>query len=116
MHADFFRLFNDLIQLPSVSSANRAFDMGNRPIIEHLATVFSALGFSCEVMDIAGQPHNNRQPSICLPEKQCTSRARGSYYEMLCYPILCCAQLSLRHQSPVRTPKASEPEFRMDGQ
>ena len=57
MHADFFRLFNDLIQLPSVSSANRAFDMGNRPVIEHLATVFSALGFSCEVMDIAGQPH-----------------------------------------------------------
>src|SRR5687768_10484563 len=57
MDSDFFRLFNALVALPSVSSANSVLDMGNRPVIEHLANVFSALGFKCEVLTLAGNPY-----------------------------------------------------------
>ncbi|MES2626867.1 MAG: acetylornithine deacetylase [Pseudomonadota bacterium] len=57
MDSDFFRLFNSLIALPSVSSANPVIDMGNRPVIDHLAEVFSALGFNCEVLTIGGNPY-----------------------------------------------------------
>src|SRR5690606_2780611 len=57
MNTDLLRLFNALLQLPSVSSANPALDMGNRAVIELLATRFAELGFQCEVMDLPGQPH-----------------------------------------------------------
>jgi acetylornithine deacetylase len=57
MSSDFLHLFNRLLQLPSVSSANPAIDMGNRAVIEELATVFSALGFRCEVMQLDSHPH-----------------------------------------------------------
>jgi acetylornithine deacetylase len=57
MPSEFFRLFDALLRLPSVSSANRALDMGNRGVIELLAERFARLGFACEVLDIPGQAH-----------------------------------------------------------
>lgn len=53
---DFLTLFDTLLQLPSVSSANPALDMSNRPVIEHLATVFTPLGFACEILDVPEHP------------------------------------------------------------
>lgn len=57
MASDFHQLFDALLRLPSVSSANPALDMGNRAVVELLAERFAALGFACEVIDIPGQPH-----------------------------------------------------------
>ncbi len=57
MASEFHQLFDALLRLPSVSSANRALDMGNRAVIDLLAERFARLGFSCEVLDIPGQPH-----------------------------------------------------------
>ena len=45
MSSDFLNLFDTLLRLPSVSSANPALDMGNRAVIELLAETFNALGF-----------------------------------------------------------------------
>jgi len=55
--SDFLQLFDRLLALPSVSSANAALDMGNRKVLEELATAFTALGFRCELMDLPGQSH-----------------------------------------------------------
>lgn len=41
---------NDIISLPSVSSANSTIDMSNRAVIDQLAGQFEAMGFSCEVV------------------------------------------------------------------
>jgi len=57
MNSDFLQLFNDLLTLPSVSSANPHIDMGNRPVIDLLANRFETLGFSCEVMQLTHHPH-----------------------------------------------------------
>lgn len=57
MASDFYQLFDSLLRLPSVSSANTALDMGNRAVVELLAERFAALGFACELVDIPGQPH-----------------------------------------------------------
>lgn len=57
MSHDFRRLFGQLLALPSVSSANAAIDMGNRPVVELLANVFGDLGFHCELMPLPSQPH-----------------------------------------------------------
>ncbi len=57
MPADFRHLFGQLLQLPSVSSANTAIDMSNRPVVELLATVFTDLGFACELLPLPNQPH-----------------------------------------------------------
>ena len=57
MDSDFFRLFNALLALHSVSSANPLIDMGNRLVIDHLANVFSDLGFKVEVLTLAHNPH-----------------------------------------------------------
>ena len=57
MSSEFIALFDALLRLPSVSSANPALDMGNRRVIELLAERFAALGFVCEILDIPGQPH-----------------------------------------------------------
>lgn len=57
MSSDFIQLFDSLLRLPSVSSANPALDMGNRSVIELLAERFARLGFACEVIDIPAQPH-----------------------------------------------------------
>jgi acetylornithine deacetylase len=55
--SDFLNLFDALLRLPSVSSANPAIDMGNRRVIELLAERFTALGFGCEILDVPNQPH-----------------------------------------------------------
>src|ERR1044071_2032333 len=57
MASDFHNLFDALLRIPSVSSANPALDMGNRAVIELLAERFAALGFACDVIDIPGAPH-----------------------------------------------------------
>jgi acetylornithine deacetylase len=57
MPADFRHLFGQLLQLPSVSSANAAIDMSNRPVVDLLAAVFSDLGFACELLPLPNQPH-----------------------------------------------------------
>jgi acetylornithine deacetylase len=57
MSSSFLTLFNELLRLPSVSSANATLDMSNRAVIDLLAEKFTALGFQCEVMALAGQPH-----------------------------------------------------------
>jgi len=46
-----------LIELPSVSSVNPSFDMGNRAVIERLAEWYRAAGFKVEVLPLAGQPN-----------------------------------------------------------
>jgi acetylornithine deacetylase (ArgE) len=56
MTSDFLQLFDALIRLPSVSSANPQLDMGNRAVIELLAERFSALGFNCEILPLATHP------------------------------------------------------------
>ncbi|MDR0779609.1 MAG: acetylornithine deacetylase [Pseudomonadales bacterium] len=56
MASTFLQLFDALIRLPSVSSAQAALDMGNRPVIDLLAERFSALGFTCEILPLATHP------------------------------------------------------------
>ncbi|MDQ7014892.1 MAG: acetylornithine deacetylase [Gammaproteobacteria bacterium] len=46
-----------LIELPSVSSVNPSFDMGNRAVVERLAEWYRAAGFVVEVLPLAGQPN-----------------------------------------------------------
>ena len=41
---------DSVIRIPSISSANTEIDMANRPIIDHLAEQFEALGFRCEII------------------------------------------------------------------
>ncbi len=52
----FIRLFDLLLQVPSVSSANPALDHSNLPLIHLLAEVFQELGFHCEEISVAEQP------------------------------------------------------------
>ncbi len=47
---------DSLIKLPSISSANAALDMSNRPVVEHLAEQFEALGFQCELISCSPPP------------------------------------------------------------
>lgn len=45
---DFFTHLDALIARPSISSANPDLDISNTPVIDYLAEVFEARGFSCE--------------------------------------------------------------------
>lgn len=49
-----FRQLNDVVSLPSVSSANPSIDTSNKPVIDHLAEQFESLGFECELIPIPG--------------------------------------------------------------
>lgn len=49
---DFTEQLRQLIALPSVSCTTPAFDMGNRSVIELLATWLAELGFAIEIMDV----------------------------------------------------------------
>ena len=49
-----FEQLNNVVSLPSVSSANANIDMSNKPVIDHLAEQFESLGFECEIIPIAG--------------------------------------------------------------
>lgn len=57
---DLIQQLDDIIRIPSISSANPDIDMGNRLVIEHLAEQFEALGFDCEII-----PCNETQPDKC---------------------------------------------------
>jgi len=50
------QLLSRLVSLPSVSCTDPHFDMSNRAVIDQLAEWFGALGFHCEILDIAGKP------------------------------------------------------------
>ena len=49
--------FNELLSEISVSSTSAQWDTGNRCVIDKLAEWLSALGFDCELMPLADQPH-----------------------------------------------------------
>ena len=55
------RLFIDrleqMIAIPSVSSTQKALDMGNRKVIEQLANWLTDLGFRTEIQALAGEPN-----------------------------------------------------------
>jgi acetylornithine deacetylase len=46
----------ELVAIPSVSSHSERWDMGNRPVVEQLATWLEDLGFACELLPIDGNP------------------------------------------------------------
>ena len=48
----FYTLFNHLLSIPSVSSADPSLDYGNLDVINLLAETFSALGFNCEIIPV----------------------------------------------------------------
>ena len=48
------RQLNDVVSLPSVSSANPSIDTSNKAVIDYLANQFEALGFDCEIITIPG--------------------------------------------------------------
>ena len=52
----FLSLFNHLLNLPTVSSANPALDQSNLAVINLLAEVFEQLGFSCELIPVSDSP------------------------------------------------------------
>ncbi|MEX0827552.1 MAG: acetylornithine deacetylase [Haliea sp.] len=54
MNANFLSLFNQLISIPSVSSAHPDLDCSNRDVINVLAERFKALGFDCEIIPLPG--------------------------------------------------------------
>lgn len=54
MSTGFFQRFDSLLRLPSVSSAHADLDMGNRAVIDELASWFADLGFACEVLPLPG--------------------------------------------------------------
>ena len=45
---------NNIVGLPSVSSANPSVDTSNKAVIDHLAEQFESLGFECELIPIPG--------------------------------------------------------------
>lgn len=58
---ELLKQFNNVVSLPSVSSANSRIDTSNKPVIDHLADQFEALGFNCELIPIpksAGRKFN----------------------------------------------------------
>ncbi|MEX0963210.1 MAG: acetylornithine deacetylase [Pseudohongiellaceae bacterium] len=49
-----FERLNDVVGLPSVSSANPDIDTSNKAVIDYLAEQFEALGFDCEIIPVPG--------------------------------------------------------------
>jgi acetylornithine deacetylase len=47
-------LLHQLVSLPSVSSTSPHLDMGNRPVIDLLASYLEELGFDVEIQDVSG--------------------------------------------------------------
>ncbi|MBL4580851.1 MAG: M20/M25/M40 family metallo-hydrolase, partial [Gammaproteobacteria bacterium] len=45
---------NNVVSLPSVSSANANIDTSNKAVIDHLAEQFESLSFECEIIPIPG--------------------------------------------------------------
>jgi acetylornithine deacetylase len=53
---DFFKLYRDIIAIPSISSTDPAWDQSNQGVIQLLADWFSQLGFRCEITPLADLP------------------------------------------------------------
>ena len=53
---DFFKLYRDIIAIPSISSTDPAWDQSNQGVIQLLADWFSQLGFTIEITPIADLP------------------------------------------------------------
>ena len=49
-----FEQLNNVVGLPSVSSANPSIDISNKAVVDHLAEQFECLGFNCELIPIFG--------------------------------------------------------------
>lgn len=46
-----------LVAIPSISNASPALDQSNRPVAEQLAAWLEPLGFQCQLIPLAAQPH-----------------------------------------------------------
>ncbi|MCB1671968.1 MAG: acetylornithine deacetylase [Gammaproteobacteria bacterium] len=57
---DFISNLNQLVGHASVSSANPALDMSNRPVIDYLAECFEQLGFRCEILECPSDTENRK--------------------------------------------------------
>ena len=57
---DFIANLNQLVSRASVSSANPALDMSNRPVIDYLAGCFEDLGFRCEILECESFTENRK--------------------------------------------------------
>ncbi|MGB5324864.1 MAG: acetylornithine deacetylase [Pseudomonadales bacterium] len=55
---DFRDMLERLVQLPSISSADTAQDMSNRPVVELLAEVLAPYGFAIEIQALPGDKAN----------------------------------------------------------
>ncbi len=53
---DFFKLYRDIIAIPSISSTDPAWDQSNQGVIQLLADWFSQLGFRIDITPIADLP------------------------------------------------------------
>ena len=53
-----FEQLQQLVATPSVSSYSDKWDMGNRPVVELLASWLEELGFACEILDVPGSAGN----------------------------------------------------------
>ncbi len=53
---DFFKLYRDIIAIPSISSTDPAWDQSNQGVIQLLADWFSQLGFRCEITPLPDLP------------------------------------------------------------
>jgi acetylornithine deacetylase len=53
----YFSRLKELVALPSVSSSDPRWDMGNRAVVDLLANWLEAEGFSCRILPINDQPH-----------------------------------------------------------
>ena len=51
-------ILSELVAIPSISSADTAWDLSNRPIIDHLATRLEDLGFTIEIQAIENNKAN----------------------------------------------------------
>ena len=53
---DFFKLYRDIIAIPSISSTDPAWDQSNQGVIQLLADWFSQLGFQCDITPLPDLP------------------------------------------------------------
>ena len=68
---DLISNLDNLIKLPSVSSANTTIDMSNTKVTDYLATCFEDLGFSCEFI-------SSPSPSGNLKNNLIATRGKGT--------------------------------------
>ncbi len=57
---------SQLVALPSVSSTSARWDMGNRKVVELLATWLQDLDFQCEIIDLPAKDEANSHPKANL--------------------------------------------------